>query len=215
MTRPSRPHLFIALALSAFQNIAHADPTTDAQRVIQHRLAMPKPSTVFDKWQADQWTFAAIQCANVASFKKDLGPIEKLPLHSNGTTTSPKSVANYCESLAASGPAAECFDMSTNQPPFTMPTAGLPSNYLFLRNTSAAKEGSQHTVGGYCNLVKNTPNTRQFFAGPATLTWLAQPRAQSFQTAGGARTLNAGTISFTVGGMPGKAMPKTVIVQGQ
>lgn len=215
MVKPSRFHLFISFALLAAQGAAHATPESAALHIIQRRLAMTNPSTVFDKWQADQWTFAAIQCGRAAGLTKELSTVERLPLYLNGTNASPKNMASYCEALAASGPAAECFELSATQPPFTMPTTGLPSNYLFLGNASAAKDGSQHMVGGYCNLVKNTPNTRQFFAGNATLTWLAQPRAQSFQTANGPRTLNAGAVSFSVVGMPGMAMPKTVIVQGQ
>ena len=208
---PCRTFLIAALLL-ATQGLAHADPVSDAQRVIQRRLAMTNPTNVFDKWQADQWAFAAVQCGRVAGLKKELAAIEKLPLYLNGSNRSPSDVAGYCSTLAASGPAAECFNMSATQPPFTTPRAGLPSDYLFLSNSAAAKDGSQHPVGGYCNLVKNTPNTRQFFAGTGTLKWLAAPSTQSFQTPSGPRTLNAGTVSFSVDGMRGQAMPRTVIV---
>lgn len=204
--------LFIATLLFAAQGFSHADPKSDALQVIQHRLAMTNPTTVFDKWQADQWTFAAAHCGNAAGFKKELSAIEKLPLYLNGSWALPDDSAQFCATLAASGPAAECFNMDTRQPPFTMPTAGLPSNYFFLSNSAAAKDGSMHVVGGYCNLVKNAPYTKQFFAGNATMTWLAQPRTQTFQTASGPRTINAGTISFAVAGMPGQTMPRTVIV---
>ena len=202
----------ILLTLLTLQCLAHADPKSDALQVIQHRLAMINPSTVFDKWQADQWTFAAVQCGLEAKLTKELDVINKLPIYLNGTNGSPHNRALYCSTLATSGPAADCFTMSATQPPFTMPTAGLPSNYLFLSNIASAKEGSMHTVGGYCNLVKHAPHTRQFFAGRGALKWLAAPRVQSFQTASGERTLNAGTVSFSVAGMPGYVAPQTVVV---
>ena len=208
-------HTFLIATMLLTQGLAPADPVSDAQLVIQHRMAMTNPTNVFDKWQADQWTFAAIQCGRVAGLKKELDGVAKLPVYLSGSNSSPSDVPAYCATLATSGPAAECFEMSTAQPPFTMPTAGLPSNYLFLRSTADAKEGSQHMVGGYCNLVKNTSNTRQFFAGYGTLKWLSAPRPQSFQTASGQRTLNAGTVSLSVDGMRGLAMPRTVIVQDQ
>lgn len=207
--------LIIAVVLLAAQDFSHADPKSDALQVIQHRLAMTNPATVFDKWQADQWTFSAAGCAIEAGLKKELGIIDKLPIYLNGTSGSPSNQAQYCATLAKSGPVADCFELSATQPPFTMPTQGLPSNYLFLSNAASAKNGSTHMVGGYCNLVKNAPHTRQFFAGNGILTWLAEPRVQSFQTFSGERKLNAGTVSFSVVGMPGDTMPKTVIVAPQ
>ena len=212
MTNVHFRNLFIATLLFTAQGLAHADAAFDAAKVIQHRLAMTNPTTVFDKWQADQWTFAAAHCGNAAGFKKELSAIEKLPLYLNGSWALPDDSAQFCATLAASGPSAECFNMSATQPPFTMPTAGLPSNYLFLNNVASAKDGSMHVVGGYCNLVKNSQHTRQFFAGKGTLTWFAVPRFQTFQTANGPRTLNAGTISFSVAGMPRQTTPQTVIV---
>lgn len=191
---------------------AYAEPVSDAKRVIQHRLAMVNPTSVFNQWQADQWTFAAIECGRSVGLKREMEAIKKLPLHLNGTHGLPSNLASFCETLAVSGPAAECFNISTMQPPFTGPTAGLPSNYLFLKSASAAKDGTQKMVGGYCHLVKNAPHTRQFFAGKATLKWLTEPRAQQFQTPSGPRMLNAGTIAFIVAGMPGPVSPKTVII---
>lgn len=210
----SRAFHLVSLLL-ATQGLAHADPLSDAQLVIQRRMAMTNPTNVFDKWQADQWAFAAVQCGRAAGLKTELNALNKLPLYLNGSNALPSDVGAYCATLAASGPAAECFNMSATQPPFTTPKAGLPPDYLFLSNAAAAKDGSQHPVGGYCNLVKNTPNTRQFFSGTGTLKWLATPSMQSFQTPSGQRTLNAGTVSFSVDGMRGQAMPRTVIVQDQ
>lgn len=203
--------LFITALIGA-QLPAHADPISDAQRVIQHRLSMPTPTTVFARWQADQWSFAAVQCGQAAGLKNELVAVAKLPLYFSGSNRSPSNITEYCSTLAAAGPDAECFNLAATQPPFTMPTAGLPSNYLYLRNLAHAKEGSQHMVGGYCNLVKNMYETRQFFAGNGTLKWLSQPRSQTFQTAKGPQTLNTGTVSFTVDGMPGAVMPKTVVL---
>lgn len=203
--------LFITALIGA-QLPAHADPISDAQRVIQHRLSMPTPTTVFAKWQADQWSFAAVQCGQAAGLKRELTAVSKLPLYTNGTNRLPSDTPAYCAALAASGPNAECFNLSVTQPPFTMPTAGLPTNYLFLSNLANAKDGSQHMVGGYCSLVKNAYDTRQFFAGYGTLKWLTMPYSQNFQTAKGPRTLNAGTVSFTVDGMPGPVLPKTVVL---
>lgn len=204
--------LFIATMLFAVQGFSHADPKSDALQVIQHRLLMPSPTTVFDKWQADQWSFAAAGCGVEAGLTKELGVIDKLPIYLDGSSRSPADQAVYCATLAKSGPVADCFNMKATQPPFTTATQGLPSNYVFLSDADSAKNGSTHMVGGYCNLVKNAPHTRQFFAGNGILKWLAEPRVQNFQTASGAQILNAGTVSFSVAGMPGHAAPQTVIV---
>ena len=199
--------------LGAVPGLAMADLKSDALRVLEHRLAMPIPKTVFDKWQADQWTFAAAGCGvNAGLSKAELVALNKLPIYGAGSHSSPKDEALTCETLARAGPSADCFNMRTTLPPFTSATEGLSSDYIFLPALALATEGSTHGVAGYCNLVKHAPHTRQMFAGPAVFKWLLLPRIQSFMTGGGERSVKAGTVTFTVQGMPGQASPQTVIV---
>jgi hypothetical protein len=88
----------------------------------------------------------------------------------------------------------------------------MPSNYLYLKDANLPAEGSEHSVGGYCNLVKNSPDTRQFFAGNAKLQWLARPLMTQLQTSSGPRSLKVGTVSFAGTGMPGSVLPMMVLV---
>lgn len=194
--------------------LAQADPKSEALSIIEHRLAMKNPTNPFEKWQSDQWLWSAIGCSIHSGLvdKQKMSMINKLPLYTNGVYSSPSDKAKTCSALAKAGPSAECFSMKTMQPPFTFPTGDLPLNYLFLSNESLALEGSKHTVAGDCNLVKGKPETKQSFAGPSTLKWLAKPSLRNFQTPSGAKTLNAGTLVFEVLGMPSHPGALTVVV---
>ncbi len=188
---------------------AHADLAQDAKQVLRHRLALPVV-TEFDKWQADQWTHAATECVVAAGLREDYSTLNKLPLYGSGAYSSASDLPKTCAALAQ-GPAAECSAMTTRQPPFAMPSAGLPSSYVFLSSDQMPAQGSVHVVGGYCQLVAGKSETRQFFAGKATLQWLATPAPRVLNTAAGPRTLRTGTLSFQVAGMPGRALPLTVV----
>lgn len=188
---------------------AHADLAQDAKQVLRHRLSLPVV-TEFDKWQADQWTHAATECVVAAGLREDYSTVNKLRLYGSGTYTSSSDVTKTCAALAQ-GSSAECSDMTTRQPPFAMPSAGLPSSYVFLSSNQLPAQGSVHVVGGYCQLVAGKPETRQFFAGKATLQWLATPAPRVLNTASGPRTVRMGTLSFQVEGMPGRALPLTVL----
>ena len=81
MHRAHTLKLSLAILLLTAQGFAHADPASDALKVIHYRLAMTNPSTVFDKWQADQWLFVAAHCGNAAGLKKELQVLDELPVY--------------------------------------------------------------------------------------------------------------------------------------
>jgi hypothetical protein len=193
---------------------AHADLASDSTRVLEHRLAMAEPRTVFEKWQADQWTFAASEClagATAPNFKAR-AKLDKLPIYRGGSYSSARDLARTCATLAASGPVPVCFELNSRQKPFAMPRDGLPSNYVFLASRTLPAQDSEHVVGGACQLVMNKPETNQFFAGPANVQWVQQPKPTQVQTASGARSLTVGTLQFKVQGMPGSPAPLTVVL---
>jgi len=215
VTTTSFPRLSLAaLALAAGTGIAQADIQADAQRVLQHRLAMPVPVTVFEKWQADQWTFSAMSCWAVTPnrSREVESALNKLPIYGAGSHSAAKDDAKTCSTLAENGPKAVCFDLFAREAPFALPWAGMPTNYLYLATAALPKAGTMFVVGGYCQLVANKPETKQFFAGKGKLVWLAQPQVTSLNTASGARTLRLGTVAFEVQGMPGTAWPVTILV---
>lgn len=204
---------FIAATISGYAltvGAAHADLAQDARQVWRHRLALPV-ATVFDRWQADQWTQAAVECLVGAGLREDDATVNKLRIYGSGTFSSAKDLPKTCAALAE-GPSAECFGLNTRQPPFAMPTAGLPSSYAYLASSQLPAQGAVYVVGGHCNLVAGKSETQQFFAGKATLKWLATPAVRVLNTAAGPRTLRTGTLTFEVEGMPGKAPPLTVLV---
>ena len=216
----SRPHLAIwaTMALSLVPAFGRADSASDAHQVLQHRLAMPTPTTPYAKWLADQWTFAAAEClqgtveSEAAKAKEDLANLNKLRLYLGGSRSLPKDLTNTCAAMAAKGPDAECFEFKSYRPPFTSPWPGMPSNYLYLKDDKLPAEGSELTIVSYCNLVKGSPDTRQFFDGNAKLHWLAQPRMMQLQTFAGPRSLKVGTVSFVAPGMPGSGRPMMLLV---
>lgn len=199
------------LVLAAIQGLAHADLQSDAIRVMEHRLSMPTPHSVFGKWEADQWTLAAGNCMRNAGLANKATALTKFPLHTPGVWEVPKDQTKTCAALAL-GPSAQCFSMHARQSPFKFPTANLPGDYLFLESRVLPASGSEHGVSGDCTLVKDKWETRQTFAGKAILTWLAAPRLQSFETPNGKQDLMAGTISFNIEGAPSRSTPVTAIV---
>jgi hypothetical protein len=202
-----------ASGLLLVYGLAHADLLSDAHRVLERRLAMAVPVTVFEKWQADQWTFAAGECLVRAPTpnKNDIAKLNSLPIYGGGSFSAAKDLGKTCATLAEFGPAPVCFAMYSRQAPFAMPWQGMHADYLFLADANLPKAGTEHVVGGYCQLVKNRPETQQFFAGKATLQWLLQPRFTAMQTAAGSRTVRAGTIAFEVQGLPNTPEPTMVL----
>lgn len=191
---------------------ALADAASDARRVMERRLTMAEPRTVFDKWQADQWVFAAVECMIGAGLRDEAKKLNKLPIYSGGSHSESKDRGKTCSILAASGPDPVCFDLNSRQPPFASPWAGMPPSYVFLNQGPLPDQGSEHVVGGACHLVRNKIETQQFFSGKAKLIWLAKPSMQTLGTATGARHVRVGTIAFEVQGMPGSPMPMMALV---
>ena len=201
----------LLLIVASVQGVAHADLQSDALRVMEHRLSMPKPHSVFGKWEADQWKLAAGSCMLNAGLTDKAAALNKFPLYAPGVWEVPKDHAKTCAALAL-GPSAQCFSMHARQSPFKFPTADFPGNYLFLESRVLPASGSEHDVSGDCTLVRDKWETRQTFAGTATLTWLMAPRLQSFQTPNGKQDLMAGTVSFDIRGAPSRSTPMTAIV---
>jgi hypothetical protein len=197
--------LLSTAALSFVPGVVHADLESDAHRVLEHRLAMAVPVTVFDKWQADQWTFAAGEClvGLPARNSADTARLNKLPIYRAGSHSAAKVLEATCATLARFGPDAVCYDMASRSEPFAMPWAGYPLDYLFLAKAVLPLAGSVHTVGGSCQLVRNRAETNQFFAGPAKLKWLNPPASTPLRTAGKTQNILVGTVAFEVEGMPG------------
>lgn len=195
-----------------------ADLASDAHQVLEHRLAIPTPVTVFAKWQADQWTFAAAECLNgldrrfAANATHDLARLNKLSVYLAGSRSLIKDLPETCAAMAAKGPDAECFGFHSYQEPFTSPWPGMQSIYLYLKNTKLPAEGLQVDVAAHCNLVKGRMDTQQFFSGNARLHWLSPPQMTQLRTFAGPRTVNMGTISFVVPGMPGAGRAMSVLV---
>jgi hypothetical protein len=179
-----------------------------AGAVAAHRLAMPSPSTDFERWQADQWLFHARDCARVAGLPRSLA-LDRLPTYKAGSWQMPSDSVKACETLAQ-GPSPLCHSLSSRELPFTMPHSGLPPEYLFVAR-EAPLEGTRASVGGYCDLVANKAETRQFYAGTALVHWLKLPSPVAINTFQGKRVINAGTLEFLGDGVPGRHYTTVVL----
>lgn len=202
------------MAVAAGTSLAHADIQADAQRVLEHRLAMPVPVTEFEKWQADQWAHSAAGCLVAAKNRnREIETaLNKLPTYMDGSYRGADNYAETCSTLAKNGPKAMCSDLFPRSAPFVSPWAGMPTNYLYLDKSALPKTGTMFVVGGYCQLVGNKPETRQFFVGQGKLVWIAQPQVTNLYTASGPRNLRVGTLTFEVQDVPGDRFPMMVLV---
>nr|BFD68723.1 hypothetical protein HAGR004_37450 [Bdellovibrio sp. HAGR004] len=200
--------LFISLVIFQACFAQAGEPKSWAKDIISHRLNM-KPKTEFEKWNADQWTNAAVTCAFYAKMETPK-EINKLPNLKSGSFSLPDNEETFCKALAK-GPSPQCFYLKATTSPFESPPVGLPSNYVYMKKL--VPENTQVTAGGECNLVTNEFSTKQYFTGNAKVVWRSKPKLQSIQTFSGAKQVNMGTIWFDVEGMPGKEqMPSTSAV---
>lgn len=183
----------------------------NAKAIASHRLKM-KPKTEFEKWYADQWTQAAVNC--FVSFQMPIPrEIEKLPLFNNGTFSLPKDEKSFCRAMAIKKAGPQCFSIKSASSPFIFPPAGLPSDYIYMNRMIPDK--TIVDVGGECNLIENEFSTKQFFAGKGKVVWLVKPSIQSVNTFKGAVSLNMGTLAFEIEGMSEKTMPVSAVILNQ
>lgn len=178
----------------------------DVKKIIAFRLKM-NPKTEFEKWYADQWTFAAISCAELVGLPV---PKEITSLHTLGTGSFRLPTAEFCKALGSGGPTPQCFYLRATTEPFTSPPDGMPTDYVYMKNL--VKEGTNVTVGGECNLVKDQFSTKQYFVGYGKVVWITKPSLQSVMTSTGQIQLNMGTISFEVTGFPKKNMVSSAVL---
>lgn len=180
----------------------------DAQAILKIRMQM-KPTTEFSKWLTDQWTFATVHCLNQAKLPIP-EELNRAPISTNGSFTFPDNSQEFCRVMAQKKTGPQCFALKSNQPPFIFPPAGMPRNYLYLKEVIA--KNSEVTVGGECLLVENELVSKQFFAGKAKVIWSMKPTQRSLRTSKGEMTVNMGTIQFEVEGMREKSLPVSVII---
>lgn len=206
----------LSLALAAAAPLAaHAQapsvPKETARAVIQLWEFQSKlADTDFAYWMTDQLLMYAVHCAAAAQLPVPAA-LEKAKPRRAGAWTVPGNdleTQTACQGLAQAngyGLKPECAALTSTQPPFTMPRAGLPRDYVYLSRD--AQDGERVTVGGYCQLVEREPLTRQFYAGPARVRLLGAPSVSSVQTASGPVRLRTSSVRFEVQGLFGDAHP--------
>lgn len=179
-------------------------------QVLTHRAAMGVPSTVFGRWEADQWGKATVDCLLKEGDQEGASRV-RFPAYGAGSYQLMSNAG--CLALVA-GPNAKCFELGSMVGVFQSPPRDLPLNYLYLPKGSKFQGGAVD-IGGYCELVEGQQSTRQFFAGKGVFKWIGQPQRTGVNTAQGMRELLIGTGSLEVEGMPGTGSIKAVVVMGE
>lgn len=197
-----------ALVLSAVILLSFSAPSLSENRlkIVEKEVALdvirefkniPR-ITSSDKWLADQWAFYAAHCAHEADI--DLPKeLRRYRPSTPGSWTMPKDSSEACSALQ-NGPTLECGILRATQPPFTTPPKGGRTEYIYLSQDITGKIPVM--VGGYCNLVSGERSTRQFFAVEAVAEWKIPPIIKQFNMPSGFENIKAGTMSFSVEGLP-------------
>lgn len=179
-----------------------------AKQVAQHALNLPKPKTDLDKWTSDMWNFSAITCLKQANVPLP-AYFNNIKPHSNGTYRLPKNINSYCENLSG-GPAIQCFNLKSTQPPFGMPLPGMSRDYMYLEKEISSLN-QPIMVGGYCYLsAKSTHQDRQFFAGNGKFQWTQTPVRSNINTVSGQQSVLMGNGIILVDGLQ-QSFPVVVI----
>ncbi len=214
-----KTNIVLSLVILVFSNQALADLKTNAVKVLNHRIAMKVPTTTFGKWQADQWTFSALECLSKANkdsggvlFKSEFDIINKFPIYLPGSFGSTGDVELRCKDLAENGLKPACYGLGSYSNGFTFPWPGMRSNYLYLEKGKEFKTGDTVIVGGECQLVINKPSTKQYFAGESKIKWLSPVKLTSLNTPKGLMNVKIGTVTFEIEGLPEYFYPQMVLV---
>lgn len=179
-----------------------------AKQVAQHALNLPKPKTDLEKWTSDMWNFSAITCLKQANVPLP-AYFNNIKPHSNGTYRLPKNINSYCENLSG-GPAIQCFNLKSTQPPFGMPLPGMSRDYMYLEKEISSLN-QPIMVGGYCYLsAKSTHQDRQFFAGNGKFQWTQTPIRSNINTVSGQQSVLMGNGIILVDGLQ-QSFPVVVI----
>ena len=200
----------LAILLVSIPMLVFAGVQDDAKKVIEHRLAMGFPGDDFQKWQIDQWRWAARDCAEHANISLPEG-WDTMRVHFGGLHVSSKDIGSLC-SLLAAGPSPKCYGFMSRHSPFTRPPEGLPATYAFLDTINAGSTYSRVvTVKGRCELVAGHPETQQLYIGPAIVTSIEKPTLKPVLVSSGLLNFNVGTIAFEVEGYAEKSVVLVVI----
>lgn len=179
-----------------------------AKQVAQHALNLPKPKNDLEKWTSDMWNFSAITCLKKANVPLP-AYFNNIKPYSNGTYRLPKNINSYCENLSV-GPALQCFNLKSTQPPFGLPLPGMSRDYMYLEKELSSLS-QPIMVGGYCYLsAKSTHQDRQFFAGTGNFKWTQTPVRSNINTVGGQQSVLMGNGLISVDGLK-QSFPVVII----